>query len=447
MWSLVDAEGSVIREESFENAKARPEAAEAAGDGWCEGSNASSVLSRDDHSTIPDDVDAAIDLAGEISDSDVERAMASAEDGGDEDVTTHAYDTTFHSTTDFAPFDPDEDDAFSDGYQEVKADDLESEKMDWAVEKEGHLALLKRMFGGTELGDRMQVQQLRPDSETDSDTHDEVQDLSTTEKIADTRTAAAGVARRAALLGKLLESGKTVATQFTPIPRFDPGQAVELQEDAEAQEEEGEQQAQPRINKMPSAAEPRSADRVEMTTLTDMFRPKELKGGFSLMADLELDLDDDLNFEPDIDVDDEGKAHDAEFATLSRQSATELAGKEAKHFKEQPAKQLSFLPRYNAQGRLDKDGNDAFASILREINDASKTHHDQSTYEGKKAAALTQFFVPDNEETLAEKWKERKATLTQEYKRRHREALKKKKRKYVGSRNAGNRGSRPTMAL
>ena len=316
----------------------------------------------------------------------------------------------------FESFDPAEESDFSDGYQETQPTPA-AEPQNWKIEKQGHLDLLKNMFGGASQlpaspPPPMPVATWEEESESEQD-----EGAGQTEEIARSAETSltgtqdqmpaqpvaavplTGAQKRAALLGGGIAANES--SQFRAVVRFDPGS--DLAEEDELAEEETQMQeveAEQSLTEAPTMV-PRP-DRVEMSSLKDMFRPKEDSTGFTLLGDLDLDLEEDYGEEEEEVM--ETPVHIARPSTLSDPASAAT-----------PARQTNVPFLFPSLVGDDR----SWLWVLQ---------HDRT---------LTAFCKDKTDDEIQAQWKERKAVLTQDYKRRHREALKKKKRKYTGSRAAG----------
>ncbi len=170
-------------------------------------------------------------------------------------------------------------------------------------------------------------------------------------------------------------------------------------------------------SKVDAAAKTTKTDTIgmqyQLDSLKDMFKPQEPeKLGFSLMADLDVELDEEMNFDLQVEQQEQHAVHSRETdgGALAPSSSGKVAGKSSSS--SAPQSKLHSFPLFDPRNPADP------------IN------------------ALQQgFYIPfwrtDSEEAIEQRWEDSKAGLTQQYRRRHREALRKKKRKVTGAR-AGN---------
>ena len=97
-------------------------------------------------------------------------------------------------------------------------------------------------------------------------------------------------------------------------------------------------------------------------------------------------------------------------------------------------------------GGFGRDGADAVSaepaqgSAVQQTDSPPSQTDDQPFFDARSDAAVQQddedillsFLQPSTEAEVRDKWEKRKAELTQDYKRRHREAIKKKRRRVGG---------------
>ena len=338
------------------------------------------------------------------------------------------------------PFHDDgEDSDFSEGYQEVQPG-IEATLKDWREEKASHLELLKNMFGddGVSPSGPMIIPRKLNVAEDSEEEGEEEETETTSVQIetpigdAPSHAPSAGAQKRAALLGAII-SGQTASTSFNPVMRFDPGKDATQEDRADVemgdsdvahesrrfnpamQEEESDVKMNGSVSASESILPVKTAaavispashnDRGRASDLTELFKPQEQTKGFSLLGDLELDLD--LEEEDEDDEMLEVPALSAQQAVVTHVNTHRAASSNASS-----AKLPLMFPSLDANDR-------SWFSILRRDSDVAS------------------FCKNKTDEEIQAQWKERKGQLTQDYKRRHREALKKKKRKYTGSRAAG----------
>lgn len=253
---------------------------------------------------------------------------------------------------------------------------------------------------------------------------------------------APALSKRAALLEKMRAAASSSSaptnqrTGFQPFERFEPGEVTMT----EQPEEKAEPVAKPTEVTQPLPADANQnvdgadsnapaapipvGDQVKMGSLKDMFKPQEGSGGFSLMGSMLLG-DEELESEEEAE-EPEPVADDAD---QQRMPGTSV------HQREVPDRQLPvtssiesphempfFFPRFDSHPR------DPIQRIL-----SSGAAHTNGHSGSNDEDVLMNFLRPDSEEELQRRWEKRKSELTQDYKRRHREAVKKKKRKVVGA--------------
>ena len=231
---------------------------------------------------------------------------------------------------------------------------------------------------------------------------------------------AARKARRAALLGKAADAAaKSSNFSFQPIQRFVPvDEDIEAAMPASAQGADGsdsddsDEQAdvtekayepESTTQKAISSSEDKSTN-YQLTSLKDMFKPKEAeKTGFSLMAELDLELDNELDFDL--------MAEQQEQEQQQRQQASldEVARLVALEEAEPSVVAPLPFPRFDPSNPRD------MVQMLQK-------------------GLYIPFIRTDSEEEIQERWEQHRSKLTQEYKRRHREAVKKKRRHISGTR-------------
>lgn len=148
----------------------------------------------------------------------------------------------------------------------------------------------------------------------------------------------------------------------------------------------------------------------QLESLKDMFKPQEAEtGGFSLLAGLDIELDEEMNFDLD---------------------AEQEAQKEAMQVNTSEAEQAP----------LRAPARDETAKIVPHPFPLFDPSNPRDPIQLLQKGLYIPFCRTDTEEEIVARWEERKGRLTQEYKRRHREAVKKKKRRVSGSRAAGSAG-------
>jgi hypothetical protein len=401
-WTLRDEKGDVIRSEQVTIRQPNANTYNPSNSEYSASSSQSEE--EEDDGGIFDEIDAAIDQASDISDSEEDNDINEKDDVGDaqeENILAKADGEEKMQIT-YPHYDPDEEDAFSDGYQEMTTEKISDFKVDHGMERQKQLDLLKRMFGDNALrADRPE----RASILLDDDDDESIEDAATKEEVipnqevddeVDLKIESSQLAQKDAVQGP---SDTDSDSSDSTIEKLQPAD-IEMQDDQEPDEDQTT----------------REEDRVEISTLTDMFRPKEDKGGFSIMANLDLELDDEFNFEPDID---DGEAEAVQDTNWRAQDFTPSYTTLPQATK----KQVAVFPSLDTNGFIRANGSDFISSLARQLR--------------QKDPSITAFFEFDDPETISQKWEERKSTLTQVYKRRHREALKKKKRKFTGSRAAG----------
>ena len=249
---------------------------------------------------------------------------------------------------------------------------------------------------------------------------------------------ATGKNRRA---GLIVGTGANKAEgAFTPIVRFDPSASGEQQvpepaeKDAEmdldsksAEREEpsnGESALEPDADA--DAAVERRATEVKMTKLKDMFRPQEDTNdgaGFSLLGGLTdgLELDEDLDFgaaEAELDAEErEVRREEVGVAPVRARGASSWFDGDTR---------IPFLfPSKRTSGAR------CLLELIRDRELKPLVGGAAGTTVGWEAFCRT-----ETEEELQAKWEERKTKLTQDYKKRHREAIRKKRKRFIGGRGA-----------
>lgn len=406
IWTLKDEEGNVLRTEQVVIRQPNANSYSASDDEYS--ASSSQPDEEEENDDIFDEIDAAIDQASDMSDSEEDNVIAEedvVEDEPEENLHSDAVGEETMQIT-YPHYDPDEEDAFSDGYQEMTSEKFSETKVDHGLESKKQLDILKRMFGeGALRADRPErahgvIPLLDDDDESGEDADAEENTQSQDDEPELHKQPSQPPHKVQESSDSESDSSDSTDEESSPVPDSSKPADSEMQDVREPEEDQ-------------SAIE---GDRVEMKTLTDMFRPKEVKGGFSIMADLDLDLDEEFNFEPDIE---DGEADFVQDNTMRTQDFTPSYTTVPQTAK----KQVAVFPSLDADGAIRTNGNDFISTLARQLR--------------QKDPSMTAFFQFDDPETISKKWEERKSTLTQVYKRRHREALKKKKRKYTGSRAAG----------
>lgn len=159
--------------------------------------------------------------------------------------------------------------------------------------------------------------------------------------------------------------------------------------------------------------------------------PSTVKG-FSLLGGLDLDLDEELNFLADEpDEEDEG---------LYQEEINQSSIQPDSSQKPSSSSNFFLFPQFYQDGKP-KDDPRNFLSILsrpmQARNDDSSHQYRGGRFErdqqsGNQTIRPQPFCRSETEEERKERWERNKKELTAEYKRRHREAVKKKRRKVEG---------------
>lgn len=400
-WNLKDSEGSIIKTERVPIAKHRKNIV------------ADDEMDDDDDDSVMRDLGDALDNASSAS--------LSEEEGEDKEDAEMEVLTLLETKEDDdlklqddAPYDPAEESDFSEGYQEMQSESVIGMKP-WQEEKEGQIGLLKKMFGTLpeERVTPVSKEAYIANPETDDSDKEEAEQGGVAAKVSplaepQKEAIASRAEKRAALLNSLTANVKSQS--FKPIVRFDPGVSITAEEEVTKDVTMPSMSGSTAVKEI-DATEERQEDeeipQVQMASLKDMFRPKEDTAGFSLLADLDLDLEEESEEE------DEEESIMITAApvngTAPRPSMTTSVQAPPSNVKRAPL----FFPTFDAEDK-------SWLGILQ--NDSS----------------LKPFCRDQTDEEIQAIWNERKRTLTQEYKRRHREALKKKKRRFTGSRAATN---------
>jgi len=400
-WILRDKEGSVLKEEVVKQRKG-----DARKDVYFESDaeDSDGDESESESESSMDEVAAAINDAASDSSSESDEEESSKRD---------IYASSQAKTVQVKPFeipkfDPGEESDFSEGYQEVQAD-TRPPPQDWKEEKAGHLDLLKNMFGTTTLSSASQPVSLAKPLQSDESEDEDImiapiEESAIVESVKTVDGPLTGAQKRAALLGRSVAGNELKS--FQPMVRFDPGISDGPHEEDEVKDAEEPKDDveigsnQIRLKEVINSESSR-ADLVQMSSLKDMFRPKEDTTGFSLLGDLDLDLEEE-------EEDDE--LEEPQVAPVQNRWITNPARLAP------PPTNVERLPFFFP---LPENGNQTWLSILQ------------------RDPTVSRFCKDKTDEELQTQWRDRKGQLTQDYKRRHREALKKKKRKYTGSRAAG----------
>ena len=364
-------------------------------------------------------------------------------------------------------YDPDAESDFSEGYDEAEATkqatSATASSANFATERNGTMDLLSKMFGddvknaASVLADASG----RPHAEgSDEDEEDEdwwktlknaAKGAKATASEDETALAeksgqresqkeqegasiAASRDRRAALLAaanaSVGQEDRASTAAYQPVARFVPPQPEETQtitedhvmgEQSQAEDLSNEDAAES-VSASPEGpvsvenpqAPPKRDNMIgmqyQLESLKDMFKPQEAEtGGFSLMAGLDIELDEEINF--DLDAEQEAQKD------AMQEDATES----------EPAPQRSTMT-------------DETAKIVPHPFPLFDPSNPRDPIQLLQKGLYIPFCRTDTEEEIVARWEERKGRLTQEYKRRHREAVKKKKRRVTGSRAAGSAG-------
>ncbi|UZJ54334.1 hypothetical protein CBS101457_003654 [Exobasidium rhododendri] len=324
----------------------------------------------------------------------------------------------------FPSYDPGEDSDFSEGYQEMQPN-TQIKSQSWKEEKAGHLDVLKNMFGDNMKSPRLPQSSapVEPLPERDESEDDDMAELPMQSETVQTANIVdiplTGVQKRAALLGNTKLGSET--NLFRPLVRFVPSGSSGAPEDDEVEDQEPEratvekevtETSRPSKDVVP-IFDTAVKDHVQMSSLKDMFRPKEASVGFSLMGDLDLDLEEEGEEEEEEEEEETIGAIRETQATVTHNRWVPESAYSAPASSFAAAEQLPFF----------------FPTLEHDKQSWLKILQSDST--------VSPFCKDKSDEELQALWKERKGQLTQDYKRRHREALKKKRRKYTGSRAAG----------
>ncbi|PWN29148.1 hypothetical protein BDZ90DRAFT_231146 [Jaminaea rosea] len=245
--------------------------------------------------------------------------------------------------------------------------------------------------------------------------------------------APAAGSRRAALMAKMrqAQSGSqdaygAASASFMPVARFEPGvpaAAIAAEPAVNASHAQPAEEKATAVEEAPAkvvdqndassvsnaVAPPQAEFNVRMGSLKDMFKPQEGAGGFSLMGSLlgDEELDEGMDFDaaPENDV--------VEEMAKGRADEDSAASKRSEKKPTFPPSQ-PFFPTFN-----------------EDIDGASRPSAVQQDDDDDNDDVLLSFLRPDTEEQMRDKWERRKTDLTQDYKRRHREAVKKVRRRGV----------------
>ncbi|KDN52531.1 hypothetical protein K437DRAFT_292979 [Tilletiaria anomala UBC 951] len=372
----------------------------------------------------------------------------------------------------FKAYDPDAEADFSDGYDEAAAGavpaNAASAASDFDAERCGTLGLLAKMFG----------QGLNPEEATDvgratgpftEDSEDDDEEApqekrdgfssyqatqSTRPQVAGAEAAIAALSanqtqadtaiansrsRRAALLAAAAQTQtlEGSSSSYEPPSRFVPpaeqyantvtAPASALQSPSDHSSDSEDSDLSTEEAKHAVIAQKIDGDSVDdkekrgtcyqLNSLKDMFKPKEavpVGGQFSIMAGLDLELDDELDFELDAEAEQGVEGSPIELSTMDA-AQTRPADSEAGYVQGTTLQPHPF-PVFDPSNSRD------MIQLLQ------------------KTGSFIPFCRTDTEEEIEARWEEHKGRLTQEYKRRHREAVKKKKRRVTGSRAAGSAG-------
>lgn len=227
-----------------------------------------------------------------------------------------------------------------------------------------------------------------------------------------------GTSRRAALLAKMrqVSGAQRPANEpfFQPFARFEPATTS-----SQAPEESFENNATAATSTdlssipLPASVQPEQSTEVKMGSLKDMFKPQEGSGGFSLMGSLG-----DLIGGEDLD-----------------EAMVGFGGPEAAS--------ADNAPRTPKESMQTSDRGGLFGSLAESDNHHNGQERDALFGDNRPPTPTTGPVVDDDDIVLSflqapsegevrDKWEKRKAELTQDYKRRHREAVKKKRRRVEG---------------
>ncbi|PWN49659.1 hypothetical protein IE53DRAFT_331659 [Violaceomyces palustris] len=220
----------------------------------------------------------------------------------------------------------------------------------------------------------------------------------------------------------------------------------EEEEEKEEEEEEEEEEAgdsktdgiEPSDDLAKKDAKKDTNSNVKMTSLKDMFKPQEGSGGFSLIGgltdELDLDLDEELNFGPDVQDDDDeetgrvppSSSSSVKLAVPSSAFTSGAATAAVSKGFFDPDASLPFLFLTLSKDVLAKQGKRAMFDHVR--SGGGQNNDEVATYRFQRS---------QTQEEIRKRWEDQRRELTNDYKRRHREAVKKKRRKITGSRAAG----------
>lgn len=373
------------------------------------------------------------------------------------------------------PYDPNEDDAFSEGYNEdaVLANaEKKAAQISTDEEKQRHANLLREMFGDSfKAADQILDGSRADEEESDDEGHwweslkkgkqqqepvrptkqlepvvepqatqpaepEEETEILPPAEVAETPAEAPAhvqpVSRRAALLAQM-RAGKTQEEEaaassrgFQPVARFEPSAAsqdVEMEHAPESTSTDEPaavwvHQSTSANGIMPPPAAP--GFDVKMGSLKDMFKPQEssglsisLFGGFGLGSE---ELDGDFDFQAD-EVEDEA-ADEHQMANKGMVDGVPSRWPQP----DQPAKVVEEERR---TGPL------PFFFPHTTIS-SHPLHPLQALRSSSSYIPFSRNGITNEE--INSKWEQRKLDLTQDYKRRHREGVKKKRRKVTGAR-------------
>lgn len=222
-----------------------------------------------------------------------------------------------------------------------------------------------------------------------------------------------GPSRRAALLAKIraitaARSSGDASNQFTPFPRFEPA-TVALEVPAASNVTDSVSDIRDE-DREPAASTnavnaPAQAIQVKVSRLKDMFKPQEASGGFSLMSSLS-DLVDDKDL-------------DESMIGFGEATVQESDNQDASAF-------------FSGDGAAGKHAPARFSLPDTAYFKPTSVVASRACNEKEDEDILLSFLQPYSESQVRDRWERRKAELTHDYKRRHREAVKKKKRKVEG---------------
>lgn len=330
---------------------------------------------------------------------------------------------------------PEEEDNFSDGYQEGAHEGEDAQPADSSSEKRKQLAILKQLFSSSSTETDEMFNKSFGDTNNEKEEAGISEDMSTNTTPKDTQTTNySAAALRASLLKNASDKQEeTSSGRFEAVTRFDPsvsgdkGSVSPVQKQdmkkTQAPSEQFHEDLHPRDA---SPAPIREEGYVKMTSLKDMFRPMKEKSGFSLLEELDLDLDDEFDFANE-NLDDSAEQHTNTFYGNDRAQKVKLPSSQAGG--------LFLFPQLDISGNLLSTDQSIFSQIRKKTKEMEANRKRKPCDNFMLGSPL--FLEADDEDTLERRWQTRKSDLTQAYKRRHREALKKKRRRFTGSRAAG----------